>query len=278
MFRKSPLNYVGGKYKLIGELKKILPASIGKFVDLFCGGLNVTINVEAKTYIANDICRHTIDFYKFLQDNSEHEILHALEHVVATYGLSKTNQDGFLALRNDFNTESHPIKFMALVSNSFNHQIRFNSKGEFNMPFGRHRSHYNDKMKANLISLIRFIKEKNIQFTCADFRECELSPECFLYCDPPYRLSTAVYNTGWGEREDGDLLSLLDRFNDSGGRFALSCSLSHNGQENDMIKTWSQSYVVYFLKWTYGNSNYHKKDRKEGQEACITNLFDKPVD
>ena len=51
---KSPLNYTGGKYKILGPIFDIFPQDIGTFVDLFAGGFNVGINVEAEKIICND--------------------------------------------------------------------------------------------------------------------------------------------------------------------------------------------------------------------------------
>lgn len=51
---QSPLNYIGGKYKLLPQLLPLFPRQIGTFVDLFCGGCNVGVNVRAERTIFND--------------------------------------------------------------------------------------------------------------------------------------------------------------------------------------------------------------------------------
>ena len=48
---KSPLNYVGGKYKLLPQILPLFPDNINTFVDLFGGGFNVGINVKANKII-----------------------------------------------------------------------------------------------------------------------------------------------------------------------------------------------------------------------------------
>ena len=53
---KSPLNYTGGKYKLLNQILPLFPEDINTFVDLFTGGCNVAINVNANRIIANDLC------------------------------------------------------------------------------------------------------------------------------------------------------------------------------------------------------------------------------
>ena len=61
---KSPLNYVGGKYKLLPQLMKYFPKDINTFVDLFSGGFNVGINVKSNKTVCNDINDFIIDLYK----------------------------------------------------------------------------------------------------------------------------------------------------------------------------------------------------------------------
>ena len=60
---KSPMNYIGGKYKLLPQILPLFPKSINTFVDLFCGGLDVSLNVNADRVIANDNLSQLIDIY-----------------------------------------------------------------------------------------------------------------------------------------------------------------------------------------------------------------------
>ena len=63
-FIKSPMNYTGGKYKLLPQILPLFPTEIDTFVDLFTGGGNIAVNVEAKKIIANDNETHIIDIPK----------------------------------------------------------------------------------------------------------------------------------------------------------------------------------------------------------------------
>lgn len=53
---KSPMNYLGNKYKLLEQILPLFPKNIDTFVDLFAGGLDVSLNTIAKNYIINDSC------------------------------------------------------------------------------------------------------------------------------------------------------------------------------------------------------------------------------
>lgn len=282
---KSPMNYTGGKYKLLPQILPFFPTEINTFVDLFTGGGNIAVNVNANKIIANDNETHVIDIYKAFQNgyDSVEGIINVIESYIAKYNLSIDNTEGFNKLRNDYN--SNPFKsnyitstvLYVLICYSFNHQFRFNSKGEFNMPFGKNRSQWNDTMKKNLINFHKAITEKNIIFTNKDFNELKidkLSSNDFVYCDPPYLITCATYNEkdGWNENSERKLLELLDKLNSQSVKFALSNVLFSKGKTNDILIEWSQKYNVHHLDYTYQNCNYHTKDKEsKPDEVLITN-------
>ena len=282
---KSPMNYTGGKYKLLPQILPFFPTEINTFVDLFTGGGNIAVNVNANKIIANDNETHVIDIYKAFQNgyDSVEGIINAIESYIAKYNLSIDNTEGFNKLRNDYN--SNPFKsnyitstvLYVLICYSFNHQFRFNSKGEFNMPFGKNRSQWNDTMKKNLINFHKAITEKNIIFTNKDFNELKidkLSSNDFVYCDPPYLITCATYNEkdGWNENSERKLLELLDKLNSQSVKFALSNVLFSKGKTNDILIEWSQKYNIHHLDYTYQNCNYHTKDKEsKPDEVLITN-------
>ena len=114
----------------------------------------------------------------------------------------------------------------------------------------------------------------NIHFN--DYDMSHLNDDCFVYCDPPYLIATAAYNENgkWTEKEEYELLGLLDRLNAKKLRFALSNVLSHKGKENKLLKRWTEKnrYKVHHLNFGYTNSNYHTKDKVNlSDEVLIVN-------
>lgn len=274
------MNYTGGKYKLLPQILPLFPKSINTFVDLFTGGANVAVNVEANKIIANDFDKHVVSIYKFFQSYDDgSELVSDIEELVNQYGLSKTNEKGFYELRDYYNSRKRemPIVLFTLICHSFNHQFRFNSKDEFNMPFGKNRSQWNKSIEKNLADFYKVIKGKNIIFTNNDFRELKvdkLKPNDFVYCDPPYLITCATYNEkdGWNEQCERDLLELLDKLNTQSVKFALSNVLSNKGKINEILSEWSKKYNVHHLDYTYQNCNYHTKDKEnKADEVLITN-------
>lgn len=276
---KSPLNYIGGKYKLLPQLLPLFPNMTGggRFIDLFCGGANVAVNVDAKSIIANDISTEIIDIYKTLQKFNIDEILRYIDSRITEYELTLINQEGYNSFRINYNEsqQKNPLDLFILICFSFNHQIRFNKNGEFNMPFGKDRSYFNETIRQNLIDFKKGIE--NISFTNRTFEELDvekLKKDDFVYCDPPYLITCATYNEkdGWNEDKEKKLLKLLDRINEKGIKYALSNVLSNKGKENEILMQWSNKYKIYHLNNSYGNCNYHTKDKdSKPDEVLIVN-------
>ena len=276
---KSPLNYTGGKFKLLPQILPYCPDNIDTFVDLFCGGCNVGINVKANNIICNDIEEVVINLFKELNKLTSEEALSILKTTINKYELSKTNEEGFKNIRNDYNNgENSWHMFYAMITNAFNYQIRFNNKGEYNMPFGRNRSSFNPTLEKNFIRFVDKLNTLNIGFMNMNFKllnlDC-LSSNDFIYCDPPYLITTASYNEngGWNEDKEKELLTLLDKADEKGIKFALSNVLENKGKSNDILKEWSKKYNVIHLNNSYGNCNYHAKDKTNNgtDEVLIIN-------
>lgn len=273
---KSPLNYVGGKYKLLPQILPLFPDNINTFVDLFAGGCNVAVNVKANKYIVNDTESEVINLIKHIYHIDLDVMLDKINTYIETYKLDRENSQGYLDLRADYNNESklkHPLHFYTLICHSFSNQIRFNSNGEFNMPFGKRT--FNDKLRNRFIKFVERIKTMDIDFRSQDFREFEFQYGDFTYIDPPYLLGTASYNEngGWTERDDCDLLSILDSLNKSNIKFALSNVFENKGKINERLIEWSKQYKVHHLNNSYSDSNYQSSDRGKDTtiEVLITN-------
>lgn len=296
----SPLNYTGGKHKLLPQILPLFPKNIETFVDLFCGGCNVGVNANAKKIICNDNNKKLIEFFNYLKStdfktfsNQLHKIIeefhlsNSAENGYSFYGcdssdgLSSYNREHFLALRENFNSlqitdTSYFAKLYIIIVYAFNNQIRFNSKGFYNLPVGKRD--FNKQMHKKLEIFMSSIAD--IEFTSKDFREFgieNLTQNDFVYADPPYLITCASYNEmdGWNENNEIDLLKMLDKLSGQKVRFALSNVLSSKGNTNSILYGWlnkNPGYKCHHLKFDYKNSNYHKTDKtNKADEVLITN-------
>lgn len=271
---KSPLNYVGGKYKLLNEILPLFPETVNTFVDLFCGGANVGINTSCNNVIFNDNETHVTELLQHLHTTDVNEAVTAIDKLIEKFNLSKTNSEGYNDLRDFYNRDpSDPMVFYTLVCYAFNNQIRFNKNGQYNMPFGKNRSSFNDTLRAKFVAFVEALHNKDCSFSNKDFRDfdfSELGTDDFVYADPPYFNSVAAYNEngGWTEEHEKALLSILDDLDNKGIKFALSNNLKY---DNPLLKEWMQKYNVHYLNANYSNCNYHKKDKSPDIEVLITN-------
>ena len=292
---KSPLNYTGGKYKLLSQILPLFPSDINKFVDLFAGGCNVAINVKANEKICNEIDEHLITLFEYFKSNDSSTVIDSVKNVIKEYGLSDTttygyeyygcdsssgvakyNKEKYLKLREDYNKDTiNSLYFFVVVMFAFSNQIRFNSDGHFNMPVNKRD--FNKNVEKNTIKFVDELDE-SYTFVNYDFRDMDLSnltKDDMVYCDPPYLLTLATYNENgaWTEKDERDLLDILDGLNDRGVRFALSNVFESKGKSNDILKEWSKKYNVHYIDANYGNCNYKKKKKNENDtvEVLITN-------
>lgn len=299
---QSPLNYTGGKYKLLPQLLPLFPSEIDGFVDLFCGGCNVGINVNATHYIYNDCCEPLINLYMTMQNMETETFIWNINKIIEKYGLSDVkshsydyykcnsaeglsayNREPYLRLRKEFNEfvkrdEEYYIMLYVLIIYAFNNQIRFNGRGEFNLPPGKRD--FNQKMYHKLVSFLDILHSQRAEFIHADFRKIHienLNINDFVYADPPYLITCASYNEqgGWTERDERDLLGMLDCLTRHNIKFALSNVLETKGKENTILREWIASrpqYKMIDLKCSYNNANYHRQNKEmKTREVLIIN-------
>jgi len=296
-YAKSPLNYTGGKFKLLPQLIEKFPEKIDVFVDLFAGGFNVGANISAGEIIYNDIQDQVKRIIELLYKEKPEKIINTIEEIIKKYELSESQKNGYdyyncnsnsglgfynkekyYKLRDDYNdlknSKHRDYMLLTLIIFSFNNQIRFNSSDEFNMPVGKRD--FNSSIKSNLIKFSSIIKEKKIIFSKSDFMNVEIPPNAFVYCDPPYLLGLASYNESdrWNIEFETNLLNLLKKLDDRGVKFALSNVIEHKGKINTVLYDWIEfnHFNKIYIKSSYRNSNYQLQE-KNGitREVLITN-------
>ncbi|MCM1136785.1 MAG: Dam family site-specific DNA-(adenine-N6)-methyltransferase [Clostridium sp.] len=278
---KAPMNYIGNKYRIMGQMQKWFPRKINLMVDIFCGGCDVTFNTAAKEHIANDLNFFVIDIYKEFQRLGMNEAVEQIEKTIDNWKLTKENKAAYENFRDYYNKTKNPLDLYVLMCFSFNYQFRFNSSHEYNNPFGKARSSFNGVMRENLIKLSGIIEQ--VRYTSWDFREFDydlMRPGDFLYADPPYLITCGSYNDGkrgfkgWGEKDEKELYEILDMLSEKGIKFALSNVSHHKGEKNSILLDWrkERKYHMHKINFNYDNCNYHTKNGENStREVLITN-------
>ena len=299
---QSPLNYTGGKYKLLPQILPLFPQDINSFVDVFCGGGNVGVNINCQQVIFNDIDKNVVGLLKLFKNVPLNKLICDIMNIINEYGLSLVfehgyeyyncsssaglgnyNKQSFFKLREYFNALKRKDKkyytyLYVLIIYAFNNQIRFNSKGEYNLPVGKRD--FNGDMQTKLKKFVARLQEKECSFISRDFRyfsSQRLTPQDFLYADPPYLITCATYNEqgGWSDDLERTLHLYLDDLHAHHIRFALSNVLTSKGKVNNILQDWlnnNPQYVCHHLNYDYSNSSYQTHDRVNGSdEVLITN-------
>lgn len=286
----SPLNYTGNKFKLLNQIMPYLNNQSNKFVDVFAGSGLVGLNSDCQEIILNDNNNITVELLKYFKENTADNIIETMDKIIKKYqftdtyrngnkfyieekheGLSRYNKDAFNKLKEDYNNTPSIEKLFALTIYGFNHYIRFNANGKYNVPVGK--VDYSISLREKTKEYTEAFRKKQIKILNYDFRDKELykDTEAIYYFDPPYLITDAPYNTKWSEEDEKELLELLDHLNQRKIKFALSNVLESNGKENKLLKKWCKKYNVFNMDRKYLNSNYRKKNITVAKEVLITN-------
>lgn len=296
---RSPFFYTGDKYKLILNLKKYFPTEIDKFIEPFVGGGSVFLNVAANEFYENDIDKNIMSIHNYLSSFSNAEdLLNILfakieeyqftcsykgktvpqelkEKYVKTY-FAKYNAEYYKRLKEKYNASDRTdiADLYLLLIYGFNRMLRFNRKGDFNLPVGN--VDFNQNAVDALTNYVNLTNQKNIHWSNEDYKsffsKITLTEKDFVYLDPPYLITASEYNKLWNQKDDDELCALLDDLNEQKIRFALSDVVNYKGKENTKLLEWAKKYKVHSIKSNY--INYHDNSVKSFTEVLITN-YDK---
>lgn len=294
---RSPLFYVGDKYKLIPEIKPYFPANIRHFVEPFVGGGSVYLNVDAQDYFLNDIDNKVIKLHEMLNSfvGKENDFFKEVWHIVDSYGLScsaredrvpnelkvkfvKTyfaeyNRSAFLKLREDYNKSNRKDYLMlyVLLIYGFNRMIRFNKSGSYNLPVGN--VDFNKNTIEALNAYFSLNAAKDTHWSSLDFESflnrLDLNEQDLVYLDPPYLITFSEYNKLWNEETEQRLLNVLDQLSDRHIHFAISNVTHYKGKINSIFLQWARRYNTNSVKSNY--ISYHDNSIKGFNEVLVTN-------
>lgn len=295
-FKRSPFFYVGDKFKLLPQLKENFPKDIDRFIEPFCGGGSVFLNTNANQYLLNDIDSNMVSLHKFLIEYSKNQesFWKKINDTINHYGLSasyfgktvskelreefpktyfaKYNKKAYANLRADYNADkSNTMLLYMLLIYGFNHMIRFNAKGDFNLPVGN--VDFNNNVVNALNAYYETVKNKDIIFFNMDFEaflNClDLTEKDFVYLDPPYLITFSEYNKLWNEDSEIRLIKVLDELNKRNIRFAVSNVLWHRRKYNGTFNAWAQKYNIVRIKSNY--ISFNDNTEKDTYEVLVKN-------
>jgi len=186
---RPPLKWAGGKRWQVPHLMPLWePHRHRRMVEPFCGGLAVTLGLGPSQALLNDVNPHLISFYRWLKRGLKVDI--DLRNDRELFYRHRVRFNELLRTKRSTTREAACL-FYFLNRTGFNGLCRFNSSGEFNVPFGRY----------NQIGYLRdFSPYKRLfrrwRFASLDFEVIPLAPDDFIYADPPYDVEFTQYAEG----------------------------------------------------------------------------------
>lgn len=264
---------MGNKKKLISKgLIHFFPQKINTFIDLFAGSGIVSMNVEAGKYIINDIDSKLFELYCLFKNYKSDVIINLVQEYICTFGLAqertkrnvyhdiekiKQYKEAYAKFRDEYNNNPNSFKLLTLMFYSFSQQMRFNNKGEFNMPCGN--DCFSENNKSYIVNGCNFFGRNNVSLSNRDFRKLKISnlhQDDFIYIDPPYFNTTATYNEngGWNIKYEQELYQFCEALIKTNIKFAMSNVFRNKGVENTHLINWVKKNnfkVNYFDGFSY---------------------------
>lgn len=192
-----PLKWAGGKRWLVPHLQNTWQKHCDRrLVEPFCGGLAIALGLQPQKALLNDINPHVVNFYKCLQKGLKLEILP--ENDRQFYDAQRIEFNRLIEAGKSESSQAAQL-FYYLNRTGYNGLCRFNKKGGFNVPFGRHKNiNYNPDFSAYKSILSQW------KFTDLDFGKIKIASNDLIYADPPYDVEFRQYSKNgfeWSEQE-----------------------------------------------------------------------------
>ncbi len=185
-----PLKWAGGKRWLVPYLSKLwFPHQSRRMVEPFVGGMAVTLGLTPHRALLNDTNPHLINFYRWLKIGLVAEI--RMENDKDLFYHHRTRFNELVRSGHGDSKESAQL-FYYLNRTCFNGLCRFNSKGEFNVPFGKYATIGYTTDFTKYVGVLKLWELKH-----GDFEKIQIGPDDFIYADPPYDVQFTTYSAGW---------------------------------------------------------------------------------
>lgn len=253
---KPFLKWAGGKGQLLNKFEEMYPQElindkIDLYIEPFVGGGSVLFDVlqkyKVKKAVIVDLNKELINCYRCIKADVNELINHLKTLQSEFLPLSDENRkDYFLKVRNRYN-EIHlngkydfekAADFIFLNKTCFNGLYRVNSKGKFNVPFGKYKNPLICDSE-NLILISKLLQNVEIRF--GDYSICEeyIEGKTFIYFDPPYRplienSSFVGYDkSGFNDDNQKELAEFVKKIDKQNCLVMLSNSDPKNTNPND---------------------------------------------
>ena len=276
MIKGKPfVKWAGGKRQILDKLKKYVPDEYNTYYEPFIGGGALLFELSPKSAVINDSNAELMNVYQVLCNEEKfkkmckalnsHETNHNADYYYEVRNKDR-NKNTFYKL-SDYTRAARTIY---LNKACFNGLFRVNSKGEFNVPFGK-KEKVNTYEGNNLITVSNYLTMNNIKILNVDFEKAVETAQKgdFVYFDPPYDSDTNIFNSyteeGFGKDEQRRLAGVFKELDKKGVYVMLS---NHN---TALIKELYKDYNIYVIE-AKRNINSNGEKRGKVEEVIVTNF------
>jgi DNA adenine methylase len=184
-----PLKWAGGKRWLVPRLERLWQShSTKRYVEPFCGGLAAALGLEPRYAVLNDLNSHLINFYVQVQRGLKVRI--ELRNDEELFYRHRARFNHLVGKGKSQSSEAAQL-FYFLNRTCFNGLCRFNRSGDFNVPFGRHKT---INYATNFSGLRETLSDWT--FLSTDVASLPVEADDFVYADPPYDVEFTTYSAG----------------------------------------------------------------------------------
>jgi DNA adenine methylase len=260
---KPIVKYQGGKSKELPLIKQLLPSQFSRIIEPFCGGCAVSFGLGYNS-ILNDINRDLINLYSVVSDDKLYpqlqnriNLIKELEHdslEVEYYGAREVINQSWDCVDN----YQRALSYIIVRQLCFSGMERYNSKGDFNVPFGHYK-----KFSCNLSPDHHNFLKKKCKIRYGSFEDLfdNLNEDDFVFVDPPY-----LERLGYTQGDGGINLhkTLFECIQSTKAKWMIIHS------DNEFYRTYYQDYDIIEKDFLY--SQRFGKD-KDHTGASVKHLY-----
>ncbi|MBD3312774.1 Dam family site-specific DNA-(adenine-N6)-methyltransferase [archaeon] len=269
------IKWAGGKTQLLRDISKYLPDDFRGYYEPFVGGGAVSFfihqNFNPKKIVLSDINEELINTYKVIKNNVQelirllkiHKQNDSKEYFYKIRGLDKP-----VSYVKGLSDVERAARMIYLNKTCFNGLYRVNSRGLFNVPYGRYKNpgifDENNLFKVSKLLSNVTLKTSSYDYILNEIKNCD-----FIYLDPPYyplngNSFTSYTKNDFGKKEHIRLARFCKQLNQQGVKFLLS-----NSHTPEVLELYSDFNINTVMARRAINCNGN--DRGEIREVLITN-------
>ena len=275
MIKGKPfVKWAGGKRQILDKLKEYVPTEYNTYYEPFVGGGALLFELAPKHAVINDLNQELMNTYKVLCDEEKFKkMCRVLNNYEANHSeefyYEIRNKDRNKNTYNKLSDYTRAARTIYLNKACFNGLYRVNSKGEFNVPYGK-KTKVNTYDGNNLITVSNYLTMNDIKILNVDYKEALKTAKKgdFVYIDPPYDSDTAIFTnyteTGFNKDSQRELASSFKELSDKGVFVMLS------NYNTTLIQDLYKGYHIHLIE-AKRNINANAKKRGSVFEVIITN-------